>query len=32
MGKQIHFVVCYDTETKQFEIDYDTLDAKFDDS
>lgn len=31
MAKQIHFVVAYNTETKQFEMDYDTLDVKFND-
>jgi hypothetical protein len=31
VAKQIHFVVAYNTEIKQFEMDYDTLDAKFND-
>jgi hypothetical protein len=30
MGKQYHFVVVYDTETNEFEVDYDTQEAKFD--
>jgi hypothetical protein len=30
VSKQYHFVVCYDTETNEFEVDYDTQDAKFD--
>jgi hypothetical protein len=31
MSKQYHFVVMYDTETKQFEIDYETMSSQFDD-
>ena len=31
MAKQYHFVVVYDTETDEFEADYDTQEAKFDD-
>jgi hypothetical protein len=31
MTKQIHFVVLYDEETDTFEMDYETLGAKFND-
>jgi hypothetical protein len=30
MAKQYHYVVCYDTETKQFSLDAETLDNRFD--
>lgn len=29
MSKQYHFVVCYDTETNEFSLDIDSLDANF---
>lgn len=29
MSKQIHFVVMYDTETGEFEMDYETQDDRF---
>lgn len=29
MTKQYHYVVCYDTETKQFSLDPETLSSKF---
>jgi hypothetical protein len=29
MTKQYHYVVCYDTETKQFSLDHETLSSAF---
>lgn len=31
MAKQYHYVVCYDSETDEFILDYDTMAGKFDD-
>jgi hypothetical protein len=31
VAKQYHYVVCYDAETNEFTLDYDTMSAKFDD-
>lgn len=30
MAKQYHYVVCFDSETGEFILDYDTMSAKFD--